>query len=127
MQFLIVDRCPLLGELLAWELQNYGVQARAVDTLAKAELEISRCRPDVLITEIFFQDGNCLGLTSYRHFFPIIVLSAHMMAFRDSAIRDNFHACLLKPTKAIDLITVAESLVQETQDSLLRDRELLLV
>uniref|UniRef100_B8HWG8 Response regulator receiver protein n=1 Tax=Cyanothece sp. (strain PCC 7425 / ATCC 29141) TaxID=395961 RepID=B8HWG8_CYAP4 len=113
MHVMIVDRCPLVGALLALDLGDYGVQTRAVNTIAQATVEISKNQPDVLITELFLKDGDFLDLVCYRELFPIILFTTHPTSVDDDDIRKAVDACLQKPLNPIHLLTAAKKLVAQ--------------
>uniref|UniRef100_B8HZ43 Response regulator receiver protein n=1 Tax=Cyanothece sp. (strain PCC 7425 / ATCC 29141) TaxID=395961 RepID=B8HZ43_CYAP4 len=122
MRVLIVDSYPVAGAALAWELEGYGVETRIVDTIARAEAEIAALKPDVLVTELFLQDGDYLALTLYRRLFPIILLT-HDLAAYDADVKSTVDAYLCKPSQAIDLIAVAGNFISERPYCILRERE----
>uniref|UniRef100_B8HY38 Response regulator receiver protein n=1 Tax=Cyanothece sp. (strain PCC 7425 / ATCC 29141) TaxID=395961 RepID=B8HY38_CYAP4 len=112
MKALIVDQCLLLGTLLSRDLQDLGIGAIAVDTIARAKTEILRSKPDVLITDLFFKDGDFLEFASYRELFPIILLTIHHDSIGSDELKKGVDTCLHKSVNPIPLLVVAEKLVE---------------
>uniref|UniRef100_B8HY39 Response regulator receiver protein n=1 Tax=Cyanothece sp. (strain PCC 7425 / ATCC 29141) TaxID=395961 RepID=B8HY39_CYAP4 len=111
MRVLIADSSPFVGTALGWELEGFGVETKVVDSIARVKVEIEAIQPDLLVTELFLKDGDFLVLAAYRPHFPILLLSTHQVAVDDADVISAVDACLLKPIKAIDLISIANKLV----------------
>jgi len=119
---LVVDNEADARELVSAILESCGAEVTAVESAAEALKEISRNRPDVLLSDIAMpgEDGYTL-IRKVRQLNPsdLLLPAAALTAYattgdRAQALAAGYQAHLTKPIEPSELVTVVDSLARRT-------------
>lgn len=113
---LVIDDEEVLSQLIAEALEQAGLEVLAVTDLREAEVAVTRFRPDIVVTDVFFPEGPCWPfIASLRWLQPppaIVIMSAFGAAFGPQE-RELGDAVLAKPFRLSVVVGVVRKLLSE--------------
>ena len=121
LRLLVVDDETGSRDLLETLLGHYGAEVRAASCAAQALEEVTRFKPDLLISDIEMPDEDGYSLLRKLRFveedlggrIPAVALTAHARTEdRMQALAAGFDTHVSKPVEPAELVTVVASLAR---------------
>ena len=113
---LVVDDSGTMRRSLVMTLRMGGYQAREAACAEDALLEISRCRPAIVLTDIVMPGMGGLALIEHVQQrwpgLPVLALTTQTsQTYRDQAVRAGARGWLLKPVGGTELLGVVKQVL----------------